>query len=68
VVREGRQRENIIKTMLVLLAMVMLSGCMTFNEAMLRKVHIPKQAIWFRKLVAPRKEGLCLEQLYEMPC
>ena len=31
------------KIMLVLSAMVMLSGCMTFNEAMLRKVDIPKQ-------------------------
>jgi len=31
------------KIMLVLMAMVMLSGCMTFNEAMLRKVDIPKQ-------------------------
>jgi hypothetical protein len=29
--------------MLVLLAMVMLGGCMTFNEAMLPKVDIPKQ-------------------------
>jgi len=31
------------KIILVLLAMVVLSGCMTFNEAMLRKVDIPKQ-------------------------
>jgi len=31
------------KIILVLFAMVMLSGCMTFNEAMLRKVDIPKQ-------------------------
>ncbi len=29
--------------MLVVLVMVVLSGCMTFNEAMLRKVDIPKQ-------------------------
>lgn len=31
------------KIMLALVAMVMLSGCMTFNEAMLRKVDIPRQ-------------------------
>ena len=31
------------KIIFVLLAMAVLSGCMTFNEAMLRKVDIPKQ-------------------------
>jgi len=39
----GRKGENMKKIILVLVAIVMLSGCMTFNEAMLRKVDIPKQ-------------------------
>jgi hypothetical protein len=38
--RKGERMKRII---LVLLAMVMLGGCMTYNEKMLRKVDIPKQ-------------------------
>jgi len=41
--RFERKGERMKRIMLVLLAIVMLGGCMTFNEKMLRKVDIPKQ-------------------------
>jgi hypothetical protein len=53
------------KIMLVLLAMVMLSGCMTFSEKMLRKVNIQKEQN--PEVIVETKTGNLVQKLNGIP-